>query len=274
MRLAPARPRRHCAHRGRTEADLPEGVARISADRDDPDAQTAALSGADYDVVFDISAYTTKQLEPAVEALAGNVGRSSFAAPPRSTAPATPYPSGRTSRCTATPDASQYAKDKIECEDLLNEEFQRGRMPITILRPPYVYGPDNYIAAREFSYFARLSRGRASSSPETASPPFTRFMWTDLADAFVAASRTDGAFGRTFTICSPRRHHRQRLRARDRRRDGRGGRRGARGAARVRRPGRADLSVRVAGSSRLHHRPGPGESRLDAALPHAGWPSR
>ena len=190
-------------NRGRTEADLPDGVARISADRDDPGAQTAALSGADYDVAFDISAYTTRQLAPAVEALAGNVGRFVFCSTTSVYGPSDTIPIREDFPLHRTPDASQYAKDKIECEDLLNEEFQRGRMPITILRPPYVYGPDNYIAAREFSYFARLSRGRRIIIPGDGLTPIHPVHVDDLAEAFLAASRTDGAFGRTFTICSP-----------------------------------------------------------------------
>ncbi len=189
-------------NRGRTEADLPEGVARISADRDDPAAQTAALSGADYDVVFDISAYTTRQLAPALDALAGNIGRFVFCSTTSVYGPSDTIPIREDFPLHRTPDASQYAKDKIECEDLL-AEAHAGGFPMTILRPPYVYGPDNYIAAREFSYFARLSQGRRIIIPGDGLTPIHPVHVDDLAEAFLAASQMDGVFGRTFTICSP-----------------------------------------------------------------------
>ena len=189
-------------NRGRTEADLPDGVARISADRDDADAQAAALGGADYDVAFDISAYTTHQLAPAIEALAGNVGRFVFCSTTSVYASSDTIPIREDFPLDRAPDASKYARDKIECEDLLAEAHARG-FPMTILRPPYVYGPDNYIAAREFSYFARLSRGRRIIIPGDGLTPIHPVHVDDLAEAFVAASQTDGAFGRTFTICSP-----------------------------------------------------------------------
>ena len=189
-------------NRGRTAADLPDGVARISADRDDADAQAAALSGASYDVAFDISAYTTRQLGPAIGALSGNVGRFVFCSTTSVYAPSDTIPIREDFPLDRAPDASQYAKDKIECEDLLAEAYARG-FPMTILRPPYVYGPDNYIAAREFSYFARLTQGRRIVIPGDGLTPIHPVHVDDLADAFAAAPESDAALGGTYTICSP-----------------------------------------------------------------------
>ena len=189
-------------NRGRTEADLPEGVARISADRDDAGAQATVLSGASYDVAFDISAYTTRQLGPAIEALSGNVGRFVFCSTTSVYAPNDTIPIWEHFPLDRAPDASKYARDKIECEDLL-AEAHAGGFPMTILRPPYVYGPDNYIAAREFSYFARLSGGRRIIIPGDGLTPIHPVHVDDLAEAFAAAAESDAALGGAYTICSP-----------------------------------------------------------------------
>ena len=130
----------------------------------------SALGRTSYDVAFDISAYTTASLLPVVEALDGRIGRFVFCSTTSVYAPSEVVPIDEDFALFRTPEASQYARDKIECEDLLLGAYSRG-FPMTILRPPYVYGPDNYIAEREFSYFARLAQGRKVVIPENPRAP-------------------------------------------------------------------------------------------------------
>ena len=137
-------------NRGQTGVELPEGVERLRADRTEPDEVKSALGRTSYDVAFDISAYTTASLLPVVEALDGRIGRFVFCSTTSVYAPSEVVPIDEDFALFRTPEASQYARDKIECEDLLLGAYSRG-FPMTILRPPYVYGPDNYIAEREFS---------------------------------------------------------------------------------------------------------------------------
>ena len=44
-------------NRGQTEAPLPDGINRLKADRSDPDQIRDVLSGLDFDVVQDMTAY-------------------------------------------------------------------------------------------------------------------------------------------------------------------------------------------------------------------------
>ena len=147
-------------NRGQTEADLPSEVGRLTADRTDPSQVRRALADKSYDVVFDISGYTPQSLTPVVESLDGRVGRFVFCSTTSVYADADTAPVEEDFPLFRGPEASQYARDKILCEDLLIDAFDQRGFPATILRPPYVYGPDNYIRQREFSYFARLSQGR------------------------------------------------------------------------------------------------------------------
>ena len=190
-------------NRGQTEADLPDGVTRLVADRNDASAVKAALQGASYDAAFDISAYTTATLKPVIDALAGRVGRFVFCSTTSVYAPSDTVPIHEDFPLFRTPDANQYAKDKVECEDLLVDAFNRDGFPMTILRPPYVYGPDNYIAAREFSYFARLTQGRRIVIQGDGLTPVHPVHVDDLADAFAAAPGRSGTLGQAYTICSP-----------------------------------------------------------------------
>ena len=53
-----------------------------------------------------------------------------------------------------------YEQDKAESERYIFTIRQETGFPITILRIPAVYGPENWMDEREGSYFARLLQGR------------------------------------------------------------------------------------------------------------------
>ena len=190
-------------NRGQTQANLPDSVVRLIADRADTEQVKAALKDDSYDVVFDISAYTTSTLKPVIEILEGRVGRFVFCSTTSVYGPNDTIPIEEDFPLHRTPDASQYARDKIECEDFLVEAFNQRGFPMTILRPPYVYGPDNYLKAREFSYFARLKQGRKIIIPGDGLTPVHPVHVDDLADAFAAVPGKSQTLGQTYTICSP-----------------------------------------------------------------------
>ncbi|MCH7786267.1 MAG: NAD-dependent epimerase/dehydratase family protein, partial [Chloroflexi bacterium] len=187
-------------NRGQTQANLPDNVVRLIADRTDTEQVKAALKDDSYDVAFDISAYTTSTLKPVIEILEGRVGRFVFCSTTSVYGPNDTIPIEEDFPLHRSPDASQYARDKIECEDFLVEAFNQRGFPMTILRPPYVYGPDNYLKAREFSYFARLKQGRKIIIPGDGLTPVHPVHVDDLADAFAAVPGKSQTLGPTYTI--------------------------------------------------------------------------
>ncbi len=190
-------------NRGQTQADIPDNVVRLIADRTDAEQVKAALKVGSYDSVFDISAYTMATLKLVVEALEGRVGHFVFCSTTAVYGPNDTIPIEEDFPIHRSPDARQYARDKIECEDFLFEEFNQRGFPMTILRPPYVYGPDNYLKAREFSYFARLKQGRKIIIPGDGLTPFHPVHVDDLADAFALVPGKSQSLGKSYTICSP-----------------------------------------------------------------------
>ena len=189
-------------NRGQTEAELPANVERLTADRTDPDQVRDALVNRSWDVAFDTSGYTPETLDPVVRALEGKVGRFVFCSTTSVYAESDIAPVEEDFPLDRNPDASEYARNKILCEDLLDKFEGRG-FPMTILRPPYVYGPDNYLAQREFSYFARLARSRRIIVPGAGQALLHSVHVDDLVDAFIASPQTDQTMGRTYTICGP-----------------------------------------------------------------------
>ena len=61
-------------NRGRTPAELPAGVRRLTADRTDHQSLRHALGGTDWDCVYDLSAYHPPDVEIMVELLDGRTG--------------------------------------------------------------------------------------------------------------------------------------------------------------------------------------------------------
>ena len=188
-------------NRGATPTELPEGVATIRADREKPAEVAAALRGRTFDAAFDISAYVAKTLRPAVEALDGNVGSYVFCSTTAVYERSDRYPIRPDFPLERSPDASGYQKGKVDCEDLLREAHARSGFPVTMLRPPAVYGPYNTLPEREFSYFARLLRGKPIIIPGDPSALVQFAHVDDLAAAFLAAALTDRGVGNCYTIC-------------------------------------------------------------------------
>ena len=190
-------------NRGISGTKLPEGVARLTADRGDASQVKAALKGASYDAAFDISGYTPATLEPVIEALEGRVGHYAFCSTSAVYAPSDVAPVEEDFPLHRGPEADDYARNKILCEDFLLEAFDRRGFPATIIRPPYVYGPHNKIADREFSFFARLTQRRPVIIPGDGHTLFHPVHVDDLAAAFAAAPGRESALGQAYTACGP-----------------------------------------------------------------------
>ena len=130
-------------NRGQTQVSLPIDVSKIVADRSFADQVTTGLDGSAYDTVFDISGYKPSEVEPILNVLDGNVGHYVFCSSVAVYSPEIKtMPILEDSPLNRYPNADDYSRDKILCEDLLVERFNRSGFPVTIVRPPYVYGPN------------------------------------------------------------------------------------------------------------------------------------
>ena len=96
-----------------------------------------------------------------------------------------------------------YEGIKILCEDLLLEMHGRHGFPATIVRPPYVYGPDDRIVRRLFSIFARLTQGRRVIVPGNGLTLTHTVHVDDLASAFAAAPGRGRARGQVYNAAGP-----------------------------------------------------------------------
>ncbi len=190
-------------NRGVSEAVLPDGVGRLIADRTNTSKMRSVLKGTSYDVVFDISCYTPEALEPVIGALDGSVGHFVFCSTTSVYAPTFLAPIREEFSLDRRPEAGDYARNKVACEDMLTSAVADRGFPATILRPPYVYGPHNKIRQREFSFFARLAAGRQIIVPGDGHTLTQPVHVGDLAEAFANVPGRDHALGQIYTVAGP-----------------------------------------------------------------------
>ena len=190
-------------NRGVTPVTFPDGVQRLYADRKDPAQLSAALAGRRFDGTFDVSAYDDADVRRLLAALGVRGGHYCFVS--------TTAVYDRADRAPVTEDfpldrrssAPPYAAGKVAAEDLLLARHRGEGLPVTIVRPSYVYGPHNNLINREFSFFARLQRDRPILVPDDGLTLLHLGHVDDLASAFLAAWQRPEEAGHVYNVTGP-----------------------------------------------------------------------
>jgi len=183
-------------------------VERRVAALDDPDALRLAVRGVDY--VFHAAGLTrARNLAEYLAVNADGTGRlleallAEGAAPRRfvyvsSLAAAGPAQSPEPPDESATPHpADDYGASKLAGERVVLEHANR--LPVTIVRPPAVYGPRDANFLPLFRLAARLGRVPVIGKPSKQAA----FVYAgDLAEGLRLAAQTPQAVGRTYYIAS------------------------------------------------------------------------
>ncbi len=185
-------------NRGRQPGRLPAGVRALVADRKDHAGLRKTLAGERFDGLFDVTYAPTvgADVEALLDAPAA-VGHVLFVSTGRVYDHAQPIPFGED-----TPRNlywGEYAKNKIEGEDVLRQRHRERRAPVTIVRPTHVYGPLN-TRNNETFFFDRLGRGRPVLLPEAGGWLRQFGHVADLADAMAAMLGNPLAFGRDYNV--------------------------------------------------------------------------
>ena len=151
-------------NRGRTATSWPAGVTQLVADRTDANSMRAALAGKHWDALYDVSGFVMAaggsdfaSLLDLVDGLVGNyVYVSSIMAYDQSLVGVFPW----TEDLPANPEGtSSYGGFKAVAERALLERHARTGLPVSVVRPAAIYGPNNNIFDMETPMFLRLLRG-------------------------------------------------------------------------------------------------------------------
>jgi len=189
-------------NRGLSEAKLPDEVTRLTADRNDKKQVAEVLKGKSFDVVYDISGYTPNVVEDILDILDGQIGHYVLCSTTSVYAASEIRPVFEDSALDRRPEASDYAREKIACEDLLLKFHAEHGLPTTSLRLVYVYGPHNNLKQREHTFFARITHGRKLIVPGDGQRLLHFIHVDDLAAAFATVPTRKQATGQIYTIAA------------------------------------------------------------------------
>jgi 2'-hydroxyisoflavone reductase len=181
-----------------------ERVGEIRCDRNDVAAVRTALGGTRFDVVYD-NVYdwergtTADQVSAAAIATSRGLRRYVF------TSSVAAYPPGGEydERDPLVPSdyPNPYSAQKAESERALFELHRQQGIPVTTLRPAFIYGPHNPFD-REAFFWDRLLAGRPIIIPEDGSRTMQWVHVRDVAHAAALAATKDVAVGHAYNLAS------------------------------------------------------------------------
>ncbi len=191
--------------------DLAEGVEVVRGSFEDKDALAGAVRGVDRIVhlagvtkALDEDGYDAGNVMPVRNLLAAasehNPGLKRFLLVSSLTVagPASEGRDGVGEHDIPAP-VSAYGRSKLRAEALCME--YSATMPVTIVRPPAVYGPGDRDVLQVFQM---LARGVLVSAGNAAKQRFSMIYVDDLVCGMMMAARSDRSAGRIYYITSPR----------------------------------------------------------------------
>jgi nucleoside-diphosphate-sugar epimerase len=196
-------------HRGRG-TPFGDRVTEIHGDRNDGASVREAVGDTRFDLVFD-NVYdfgqgtTAAQVEATVEAVRhGGLHRYVFMSS------VAVYPDGGSGEALCreeddlvpATDPNPYAVHKAESERALFRQAKATDLPVTTLRPAFVYGPHNPFD-RESFFWDRLRAGRRIIVPGDGSRAMQWVHAEDVAAATVQAAGAAVARGRAYNLAGP-----------------------------------------------------------------------
>jgi 2'-hydroxyisoflavone reductase len=186
--------------------DLGRRVKNIMADRNDAAAMKSALTGKNFDVVFD-NVYdaergtTAAHVEGTVRAVANNLHRYIFMSSVAAYGDGLNHHEGDALAPDDTPEL--YVRNKAMSERALFRLHQRIGLPVVTLRPPYIYGPGNPYY-REAYFWDRLRAGRPIVLPGDGRRLMQFIYVKDLVKAALKTMDEPNAIGHAFNIANSR----------------------------------------------------------------------
>jgi nucleoside-diphosphate-sugar epimerase len=191
-------------NRGRTPADLPDGVRVIHADIRNREQATEALKDHRWDAVVDWVGFVPEHVETDLALFRDCADHYIFI----STVCAYQKPPSHWRITESTPLSNPfvpYAQNKIACEERLMRAYREEGFPVTIVRPGHTYGPPVIPAAIcgwDFTVPQRMREGRKVLLHGDGSSLWVLTHRRDFAKGLVGLLGNARAIGHAFHVTS------------------------------------------------------------------------
>jgi nucleoside-diphosphate-sugar epimerase len=193
----------HLINRGIRKVDIP-GAKFIRGDISNPDQVKSLLKGHQWDVVVNWIAYTDSDINRDLDLFRGKTRQYIFI----SSASAYQKPLIHPVVTESTPLANpywEYSRDKIACEERLNNAYRNEAFPMTIVRPSLTYDTVIPVALggwTEYNIIERMRRGNKVIVHGDGTSLWTITHSEDFAKGFVGLMGHQQASGHAFHITS------------------------------------------------------------------------
>ena len=187
-------------NRGKTVAELPEGVERLVCDRTDADAMRKVLGGLEFDCVYDVSAYRLEDVQLMSEIFEGRTGHYVFVSSTVIYAASDFLPISEEAPLDRSERQNEYGLNKIACEDFLFAKHAEQGFPASVVALSMVFGPNNILPDREQRMFARLLQGRPVMIPGDGTTLAQVGYVEDQARALRMVGGNPTTFGRRYNL--------------------------------------------------------------------------
>lgn len=189
-------------NRGNREP-LPDGAEHLVGDVRDAGSLRSVLGGREFDAVVQFLAFGASDVERDLEVFAGRAGQYVLISSCSTYLKPLPHHVVTESSPQGNP-YSQYARDKIACEEVLRSSG--GEVPWTIVRPSHTYGertiPTNFHFGNPWAQWQRVLDGRPVVVHGDGESLWT-FTWNeDFAVGLVGLLGNADALGRAVHITS------------------------------------------------------------------------
>lgn len=189
-------------NRGKSLLEYPTNVTHIAADRMDFSKMDEILKDKQFDWVIDYIAWQGTETKPLIEHFGNSIEKflhistgnyyelendAFFTQPIFENAPMGPI----------TPETDPYSKGKRMIERDLFAAYSKTRFPMTIIRPTFIFGPDNYFE-RETYFFKRKCANRPILIPKPGHGYVDLIYSEDLADLCILALKNQSAVGQAY----------------------------------------------------------------------------
>lgn len=190
-------------NRGKRKVDIP-GVKSMICDISKPEEAKAVLGNQTWNVVVNWIAFTRKDVERDIELFRGKTGQYIFI----SSASAYQKPLSHPIVTESTPLANpywDYSRNKITCEETLNQAYRDEQFPITIVRPSLTYDTVIPVAMgswEDYTIIDRMKKGKKVIVHGDGTSLWTITHSEDFAKGFVGLLGHQQAIGHAFHITS------------------------------------------------------------------------
>lgn len=191
----------HVVNRGKYRLDLPS-VKEYQCDRHDADELAKILPDIKYDAVVDFCGYNPGKINAVINNMEGRFRQYIFIST-SSIYTTTGIKKEEDSILTISPTQvkgrERYLFNKVLLEQELKATCKKTKIPYTIVRPCFIYGPYNY-APRESYFIEKIVKGISVPAVQDSPAKFSMVYVLDVARALEMFVGNKKAFDETFNL--------------------------------------------------------------------------